>query len=132
MQNFCSLTSRSWAEQWGFQLKTTGKERNMSIKPHTCKYCILVCKQTQQASSEYESITVNLDWMHSVEGDCPSRIFLHFMYAEMLSASTFNSLIHSLCNETKGGKCREEENGPSQISNVLFRFKSKWELQRRE
>lgn len=63
--------------------------------------------------------------MHNVEGDCPSMIFLHFMYSEMLSASTFNSLIYSLCNETKEGKCHDEENGPSQISNVLFHFKSK-------
>lgn len=65
----------------------------MSIKPQTCKYCILVCKQTQQAFSEYESITVNLDRMHDVEGDCPSMILLHFMYTEMLSSFTFNSLI---------------------------------------
>lgn len=63
--------------------------------------------------------------MHDVEGDCPSMIFLHFMYGEMLSAFAFNSLICLLCNETKGGKCHEEENGPSQISNVLFHFKSK-------
>lgn len=65
----------------------------MSIKPQTFKYCILVCKQTQQVFSEYESITVNLDWMRDVEGDCPSMIFLRFIYSEMLSSFTFNRLI---------------------------------------
>lgn len=36
-------------------------ERNMSIKPQTCKDGVLVYKQTQQAFLEYESITVYLN-----------------------------------------------------------------------
>lgn len=56
----------------GFQLKTTGTERNMSIKPQTCKYCILVCKQTQQAFLESESMTVGRNWMCDVGGAHPA------------------------------------------------------------
>lgn len=41
----------------------------MSIKPQTCKYCILVCKQTQQAFLEYESITVDLNRMCDSGGE---------------------------------------------------------------
>lgn len=34
---------------------------------------------------EYDSITVNLDWTQSVEGDCPSVVSLQFMYREIFS-----------------------------------------------
>lgn len=73
------LHSWSQAKQWGFQLKTTGMERNTSIKPRTCKYCILVCKQTQQASLESESITVYLSWVCGGRGDSPSMLFFSFL-----------------------------------------------------
>lgn len=33
---------------------------------------------------EYESITVNLDWMQNIEGDCPSMVSLQFLYSEIL------------------------------------------------
>lgn len=83
MYNSYILHSWSWAKQWGFQLKTTGMETNMSIKPQTCKYCTLVCKQTQQAFLEYESITVDLNWMCEGGGDYLSVVFPHFIYRGM-------------------------------------------------
>lgn len=33
---------------------------------------------------EYESITVNLDWMQNIEGDSPSMVSLQFLYSEIL------------------------------------------------
>lgn len=45
----------------GVSIKNHRNGRNMSIKPQTCKDSVLVCKQTQQAFLEYESITVYLN-----------------------------------------------------------------------
>lgn len=45
----------------GVSIKNHRNGKNMSIKPQTCKDGVLVCKQTQQAFLEYESITVYLN-----------------------------------------------------------------------
>ena len=59
----------------------------MSIKPQTCKYCVPVCKQTQQAFFEYEFITVVLNQTGEGGGDRLSVVFLHLDTGECRLAS---------------------------------------------